>query len=298
MKTINHVAFDIINNAKLCSRNEKINRACKENSFSYKVKDVKKEIENIIHLQEIRLDSKKTLSIREHIWQPYRQILSKIAEELPKMGYSMGQYNRVCIKKTNICGYWDNAEEYAKSSKYKAIHGDLRFTLTAKELIKTKIVGALITIINQRIAGDLFSCDWISSKGSKQYFELIRVPGYIYKDYHFQASSIKEAKEIVKERRIKLANKAKLEKAEKEINKLAEQMEFNKVFVELNDSINAGNCLSGTKNFAKNHNIDLNITGAVRADFLFDNRNGSEVFVLRAINSAKRRYAQMKVLAI
>ncbi|HXU25587.1 MAG TPA: hypothetical protein VN698_00030, partial [Bacteroidia bacterium] len=206
MKKINQVAFDIINNAKFCSRNETINRACKENSFGYKVKDVKKEIDLILSVKEKRSTTKNIPSLREIIWQPYLSLLHNIAKELPNMGYSMGQYNKVCIKNTTICGRWNNAEEYPKSTKYKATHGDLSFSISAKELKQTKIVGGLITIINQRLSvcNDLYSCEWISSTGNKQYFQLERIEGYIYKDFHFTAKSVKEAKEIVKERRIKL----------------------------------------------------------------------------------------------
>lgn len=299
MKKINHVAFDIIKNAKYAySDNEKINRANKENSFPFKVKDVRNEIKNIISLQAKRQDYKKVNTTRENIWMPYKPLLYNIAKALPNMGYSMGQYNKVYIAKTNICKFWDDAKEYPARTKYKAIHGDLTFKISAKELRQCKIIGGLITILKRKIEGNLFECEWVSSKGQKQYFEIIKIKGYLYKDYHFIADNIKEAKEIVRLRRIQLAIDEKKRKAEIEINKLAEQMRLNRVFVELTDSLNAGNCLAGTQNFAQKHNIDLSIVGAVRADYLYKNRNGSEVFVLKAINQAKHRYAKMKMLSI
>jgi hypothetical protein len=91
-----------------------------------------------------------------------------------------------------------------------------------------------------------------------------------------------------------MAARAAQEKAEKELQKAIEKFPLTRCFVSVEDSLAGGNCDIGTKNFAEQNGIDLSVTGAVRADWLYSRRNGSEKFVLRAINAAKKRYLSTK----
>ena len=87
-----------------------------------------------------------------------------------------------------------------------------------------------------------------------------------------------------------MAERIARDKANTDLQKAIDRFPLNRVFVSVEDSTQGGNCLIGTQVFAQKLGIDLSVTGAVRADYIYQHRNGTEQFVLRAINQAKKRY--------
>jgi hypothetical protein len=295
MKTINKIAYDLIVGSRYSDYKSLLNTANKYTSSPYKVLDVKDEILRIKCLREKRFINNSVISVRDSIWRPYQGLLNNIARSLPNMGYEMGQYNRVYLRKTDFVGRWDNANEYSCSSKYKATHGECVLNISVKELKQTTIIAGLVTVVGEKIQKNFFKCKWVTSTGKKQFFRLNMIDGYLFEGYHFTASGLKEAKGFVRAYK----DKASIVKGDVKLKNISQKFNLNEIFVEYQDSLNAGNCESGTRNFANINSIDLSTTGAVRADYLVrileETDLGRQVgkFVYKAIDSAKLRYAQM-----
>lgn len=304
MTKINKLAFDLITNEIKRNSNyyiseyelskSMIKNIIKSECQEFTVKAVKAEI---LRIAELRKDRKtfadwQNMTFRQKTWLTERKKTkaNKIAKYLPNMGYSMGQYNLLKIKNTDLVGSYSNEQEYSKSSKYKASHGFMKFEMTAKEFQKCEVIGGLITIFGKKVAKDLFACTWIQSEGNYGKTMCIKKQGYIYKDYHFTASNNKDAISKVKKAKQAEYERNLRNKQEAEYKLELQNLPLTRVFVELNDSLYAGNCAPGTHNFAKMLGIDLSVIGAVRADYLYDNRMEFEGYVNRAINHAKMRY--------
>ena len=293
-KNISKVAYDIISSSRFPnSLAEIIKGVNKFNVGDNKVKDLKAEVERIFAIKAKRSEYKEfcKLTFRQILWGKYQAKADKMARYIPSAGYTMGQFSTLCVLKTPLLGNWNNAEEYAKSCKYRATHGYVRLNLTAKEFLKSEIVGGIITIYGKKISKDLFTCKWIEGRGSKQNTNCARVNGYIHRDYHFTAADSKDAIAIAKKRKEEIIIRELREKNELKLRQLCEKLPLHRIFVQLDDSLNSGNCLAGTTAFARKIGIDLAATGAVRADYIFENRTGVEGFALKAINQAKMRYA-------
>jgi len=65
---------------------------------------------------------------------------------------------------------------------------------------------------------------------------------------------------------------------------------LDKIWVNFNDSINAGNCPKGTSDFVRQNKIELDKIGGLRADYLLQLRNDN--FTKRAVQEAAKRYIE------
>jgi hypothetical protein len=281
-------------NAALHRKNDLI--PCKDTvSRPLTVKAVKEEIERQNKVHEGKPKPFNYIAdIRQRITANYRVKGDAIAYRLPAMGYSMGQYERVYVGKIEV-GFSDNAKTYSGQRwRGKETHGCNYLYLTPESFRKIQVIGGVITWMGDRVNKHINKCKTLQGDGSRQYFQNAWVDGYITGDHHFQAKDNREAVEYAKHYRIRMAQNAAREKAEKELQKAIDKFPLNRCFVSVEDSRAGGNCDIGTKNFAEQNGIDLSVTGAVRADWLYSRRNGSEKFVLRAINAAKKRYLNVK----
>jgi len=293
MRNLSKLAHDIISDCRYVNYVSYITKkVTKGQAGEFKVKDLNEEIERIFPIRQKRNEYKEfcKLTFRQVLWAKYQGKADKIAKFLPDMSYSMGQFNNFYVNKTSLNGFFSNATEYSKSCKYKATHGSIDLRLTSKEFLSTEVIAGVITIYGKKIGKDLFKCQWIEGKGIKQNTHCVKVDGYIYRDYHFTAANDKEAIEVARQRKQRLIELELRAKNEQKLRQLCETLPLNRIFVEVNDSLNSGNCLIGTQSFASAIGIDLSVTGAVRADFIYEKRNGREGFVLKAINQAKMRY--------
>jgi len=260
------------------------------------VKAVKEEIERQKSVQNSRSKPPiyfKYPTVRFTFNKKYISKGNQIAREMPDMGYSMGQVNRVIVAGAEI-GRADLTETYAKSCKYRPTYGYQTIKISPMFFRKIEIIGGIVTWVGEKVSKHVYKCKTLQGKGSKQYFENYWADGYLTGDHHFSAGNDKNAINYANAYRKQMAVIAAREKAEKELQKAIDKFPLNRCFVSVEDSRAGGNCDIGTKNFAEQNGIDLSVTGAVRADWLYCRRNGSEKFVLRAINAAKKRYLDVK----
>jgi len=177
--------------------------------------------------------------------------LQKIANALPDEGYSMGSVVNVWFNK--ICGQDDRTEEY-DGNDWTAKHGRVDLDLTLEELRNIKVIGGLVTYISKQRA-KVKKCYWYSCTGAKQHFELFKVDGFIYGDYH--STNKDEAKE---RGQIKI-DRIKRKKVNERKYKAACRKQYS-----YQDSIDAGNCKSGTRAFIMR--LGLDSTKKYRGNFL------------------------------
>src|SRR5690606_22985315 len=111
--------------------------------------------------------------------------------------------------------------------------------------------------------------------------------------HHITAKNEAQALKKIKAIRAKAFSAIMQKRAMPAIQKIAENLKNDQVFVGVKDSLDAGNCKSGTLNFASKKQINLEKIGGVRADWLLENPNGSTFFVQKAVNHAKIRIAKM-----
>lgn len=215
-------------------------------------RNAKPEIFNICEKIYKRAD-KKTISVGEFCDNLIRERLANIALYMPNQGYSMGGI--ITVRFSKLQGVFDNRQEYSKSCKYRATHGRYSVTLTLSQLRNTKVIGGLVTYIypNQRNA--VKKCYWYASTGSKNLFELEKVEGYIYNNFHHRDKNLaRQGGEQLKQREKNLKDNDKLFKR------------FSRMRYSFQDSIDSGNCVAGTKAFAMR--LHLNIEKSYRGTYL------------------------------
>lgn len=117
--------------------------ASKGNSLTFKVKDVKAEVNRQLSLRATRMaanefkDGKLVIpTIRQLIWYKYTNKGIEIAKNhIPESGHSMGCIRNISIKGFGFFCSFDNRQQYAKSYKYAPTHGSLTLSLSAKEFL-------------------------------------------------------------------------------------------------------------------------------------------------------------------
>ena len=183
--------------------------------------------------------------------------LNDIAEAMPSQSYSMG--GKVRVRFSKLTGIYDNCKSYAKSCKYRPTYGDYSVKLSLDELRNIQIIGGLVTYIFPNQKSKVKKCWWFASKGTKNRFELIRVQGFLYGDYH----STNKDKAIIEGKRIEESIKLQVkEKAIKErCIKKALRLQYT-----FSDSLMAGNCEAGTRAFCMRLNLDS--SKSYRGNFL------------------------------
>jgi len=284
--TINNVA------GKLFGSNTPVNRQTVP--LEFKVNDVKAIIRSMLIKRFNRIKFiEPAKSFNDRVCHVFRH-LEDYARHLPDSGYSMGEYKRIIVGKTFV-SYYNNTSEYAKSSKYKAKHGYTNAHLTFKDARQLQIIGGLITIVGELVGNGLRKAEWFE-KGVKYSETPSRITGYIAGDYHFTAPNIKAAKQKAKEyydNKRQQVLKLKADEKKKKLIAAALQRKDKVTWVSLEDSIKAGNCMAGTKNFCNIARFDTETYGAMRADAILKlaEKNNVIPFANKAINQAKLRYA-------
>lgn len=183
--------------------------------------------------------------------------LNDIAESMPIQGYSMG--GEIKVRFSKLTGVYDNCESYARSCKYRPTYGDYSVKLSLDELRNIQIIGGLVTYIFPDQKAKVKKCWWFSSKGTKNHFELTRVQGFLYGDYHHtnKDKAIIEGKKIEEYIRLQAKEKALKERCMKKALRL--QYTFS-------DSLMAGNCEAGTRAFCMR--LGLDSSKSYRGNFL------------------------------
>jgi hypothetical protein len=179
------------------------------------------------------------------------------------MGYSMGNLITVSVKvkdKTFTLNSFDTRDNYASSSKYKAIHGYYDIVLAINELDSIQIIGGIPTIVlsKEKIA----PCKSLISKSSKQNFKIEMKDMFLTETFH--GNTIESCKEWRRKRVIQL-QKDRINKCSEQVKEEIKQKNL-KRFVGFQHSINVGNCDTGAKIFAQRYGLDTNL--GYRLDYL------------------------------
>lgn len=229
---------DGIKVAKLCAKYvnaETIIRKCENVEQCIAVKK---------HFERIRLKNRSDLKVKEIIDERLTLKLNKIAQCLPDEGYSMGSY--ISVRFAGLRGSDDRTSEYARSSKYKTQHGSVHLRLNLDEFKNIKCIGGLATYIYPGQRSRVKKCWWYVGDGKHSRFVLCKQHGFIFNDYH----ALTKEQALAGGMRI-LALEKQNEVLKKKLNK-AIKMQYS-----YQDSINAGNCVFGTKAFILKCGLDI-----------------------------------------
>lgn len=253
-----------------------------------KADDVRQEVIRQSELSDERTNNQKRPSVSNFVKNIWKEKLSKIAKALPDQGYSMGGeviVNLVTPSGKRIAsGYYENMQEYARSSRHRATHGEYRISISLTDLHSAQIIGGLVTFTKEPVDNHVNKAEWIESEGSKQYFKTIRKSGFITKNYH--AESYEEAIEWRKRQAKRLAATRT-----KVINEHLAKEKAKKMFYGFKHARQAGLCSAGINQFAKDYK--LNTEYGYRGDILLKiaSQNGRYSFVKNMINERARKLA-------
>lgn len=195
------------------------------------------------HFERKRLKNRGDASLKEILDERIILKLNKIAECLPDEGYSMGSY--ISVRFSGLRGSDDRASEYARSSKYKAQNGSVTLKLTLDEFKNIKCDGGLATYIYPGQRSKVKKCWWYVGEGRHSRFLLCKQHGFIFNGFY---ASTKEGALTGGMRLLNMRKDIEVQK--KKFNK-AIKMQYS-----YQDSIDAGNCIFGTKEFILRCGLD------------------------------------------
>lgn len=209
-----------------------------------------------------------------------KERLTTFAYILPSSGYAMGEIKKCSA--LNFTGTRDLTKEYARSCTWKAKHGTIAAKIPVEYAVKGRSLGGLITIIGQKVRGNIYHCKWLEINQIKKYCEDCKVVekngfGFYYIDIYntkrfYHATTYAEAvaeckksqtaeKKYKKDRESKKKNAAiwqAVTKKDMKALKMAVGAAKLKKLYNFGDSVNAGNCGAGTLNFFRLCGYDRN----------------------------------------
>lgn len=219
---------------------------------------------------ERRLSYSDWLQLSEHertnfeFLAKVRQNMKDFAALLPSSGYSMGE-TKVVSAKGLPSGKYNNTKEYARSSGYRARHGEIYAKIPVEYAVKGQILGGLITILGKKVRGEIYHCKWLTITSVKKYGQETEVReekgyGFYHTDEYFyhtstyaDASALKKTYKLhcLQQRISKRVQKIKMavEKMDYDLLRAAVGKKSLERLYSFDDSIAAGNCEAGTLNF-------------------------------------------------
>lgn len=199
----------------------------------------------------------------------------KLLNAIPDEGYSMGSIVNLTIGSPVVKKFrQDRTSEYAKSSKFRAVHGSVDLCISVKDFRFARNIGGILTVIYPQ-KSKVKKCFWFEGIGAKQYFKLVRVDGYIFEGFHAKTKqkALEGGNKIIEKRK-------QDEKSQKAFNRaLRRQYSFN-------DSLLAGNCEAGTRAFILRLHLDS--TKKYRGSFLIkqaEQKSSSSLYYVKRMIS-------------
>ena len=223
-------------------------------------------------LDELWADHLHTLLTKR--W-PYRRAQSTWAggkhyvyTSISPEAYAGGHTERVW----SANGKWSGNDSYCT----------LRFTRRCiDELGEQVVVGTLVTLDCERVGPRTYRATWAEqSRG----VNLKIVDGWLVRGYHSTVSTLQHALKQAAEARSKAATALAMRRAK------VDGTELSRIYVTYEDSVNAGNCVPGTRNFIERHGLSTLNQQAIRADALLALEDSC--FTRAAIAFAARRHAK------
>lgn len=212
--------------------------------------------------------------------------MKDFAASLPSSGYSMGE-TKVVSAKGLPHGKYDNRRQYARSFGYRARHGEIYAEIPVEYAAKGQSLGGLITIIGQKVRGNIYHCKWLEINQIKKYRPETEVHeengyGFYYtneygtKFYHAATytDAVKAQKKFIAQYNLYCLHRRISERVQK-IKMAVEKMDYKLLCAAVgkkslerlycfDDSRAAGNCEAGTLNFFRlcGYNREERATGA------------------------------------
>lgn len=185
------------------------------------------------------------------------QILSQISEDDAYHFFATHFRTGENIGKTTARYGKKNGIEVFERKDPNGYARSCRFTMTRRDFILNiikgyhlKIIGGLITFYRGKYRREGMSCEWVQQ--GKSIADISVINGFVVRGEHIVAKSLKEAREISKEKREKQL--AKLLQARMTHQKFIKDGEAQITF---SDSITAGNCYPGTREFCEKYFAEI-----------------------------------------
>lgn len=189
-----------------------------------------------------------------------------------KVGYSMGHIVMVYIDDHDLPIYkHDTTEEYSRSCKYKATHGECRIRMTKRDLLRTECIGGIGTVILG--GGKVKKAKWIRNVGKHSSHSVEWVHGYVTGTYH--SLTMEGALEWRKGEAERLFQRRAERRSERERIEAASLR-----FVGIDACLSAGMCEAGVRSFCQRHR--LNPTHGYRIDYLLSLMDQQD-FIMRLV---------------
>jgi hypothetical protein len=231
--------------------------------------------ESVIEIinKKISRQKKSELSVKQFCDNLICKKLYSIAKEIPDEGYSMGSEVRIIFNK--LVAVNNRTKDYPKSCRYKALHGSVRLVLSKEELINTKVIANLVTYIEPDQKNKVKKCYWYEGKGLKSNFNLTKVEGFIFANYHS-----KSKEDALKGGQANIIREKEQIKKAKNFNK-ALRLQYS-----FQDSLDCGNCKVGSEAFILRTGLDLNkkYRGSFLLSIAKEKSSSSVSFIERMIN--------------
>jgi hypothetical protein len=248
------------------------------------------EVFNIVSKKLDRAKKEPEKTVRQFCDNLIENRLQKIANAMPDERYSMGSIVRIKCGKFEVTD--NRTEEYSKSSKFRATHGEYSYRFSPSELRNTSVIGGLVTYIYPNQRTKVKKCYWFSGDGKKQHWQLKKVDGFICGDFHSQTKH--GAKDGFDRNEKRRKEHEKMQKSEAQKNKL-----FNKALrkqYSYQDSLNAGNCEAGTRAFILRCGLDIDkkYRGIFLLNIANEKSTSSVSFVKKMVNSKIINFKNVK----
>lgn len=173
---------------------------------------------------------------------------------------------------------WSANGKWSGNDSYCTLHFTRR---CINELGDCVVVGTLVTLDCERVNHRTYRATWAEqSRG----VDLKMVDGWLVRGYHSTARTLQGALKKAQKARSQVASALAMRRA------TANGPGLNSLDVTSKDSINAGNCAAGTRNFIERHGLGALTRQAIRADALLALEDNS--FTRAAIAFAARRHAK------
>lgn len=159
-------------------------------------------------------------------------------------GYSMGDGKNLYIKgKKGSFAFRDDTQEYAKSCRYSATHGQVSITLSLTDLRELEQIQGVWT---RRFKNN--QVKFLDNSGKKWNHKVVYLDGFLFGDSHAMTS--KEARNLDRRNRIEKAKAERREQLDAITRELAEN-----VFIGWDD-IRKTSCEAASNKFVKTHGLE------------------------------------------
>lgn len=102
---------------------------------------------------------------KESTFDRVKKIVSKkanlLARCLPSSGYSMGERKYVVNKFLDVCGSYNNTQQYANSCTWKPTHGSVSINLPLSLIVKLEALEGMMTLRGKQIQKGIWKCQWL-----------------------------------------------------------------------------------------------------------------------------------------